>query len=124
MLGSGVEAGGEAGLAVVGGRLFEVATLEIIAIEGGEVGAFPLSDKQGRAFARLFFASAEQVKLDGQGRVTIPQRLREDVGIEKDVVVLGARERMEIWDRETHERYEAGHGGAYRAGTLAPGGKG
>ena len=30
---------------------------------------------------------------------------------------------MEIWDRETHERYESGHGGAYQSGTLAPGGE-
>jgi MraZ protein len=86
----------------------------------GEVGAFPLSDKEGRAFARLFFASAEQVKLDGQGRVTIPQRLREDVGIVKDVVVLGARERMEIWDRGEWDRYRDAHASAYANGDLAP----
>jgi DNA-binding transcriptional regulator/RsmH inhibitor MraZ len=34
--------------------------------------------------------------------------------------VVGVFDRMEIWDRETHERYESGHGGAYQAGTLAP----
>jgi DNA-binding transcriptional regulator/RsmH inhibitor MraZ len=50
----------------------------------------------------------------------IPQRLRTEVGIGKELVVLGVFDRMEIWDRETHERYESGHGGAYRAGTLAP----
>ena len=61
-----------------------------------EVDAFALSDKDGRAFSRLFFSSADEVKLDGQGRVTIPQRLRERVGIKKEVVVLGVRERMEI----------------------------
>lgn len=86
-----------------------------------EVAAFPLSDTAGRAYARLFFGSSDEAKLDGQGRITIPQRLREVVGIRKDVVVLGVRDRMEIWDRDGYERYRASHAGAYQAGTLDPG---
>jgi MraZ protein len=85
-----------------------------------EVDAFALSDKDGRAFSRLFFSSADEVKLDGQGRVTIPQRLRETVGIKKEVVVLGVRERMEIWDREEFERYRDAHAAAYENGDLEP----
>ena len=53
--------------------------------------------------------------------LTIPQRLRDRVGIQKDVVVLGVRDRMEIWDRASYERYEAAHAGAYQAGALEPG---
>ena len=45
-----------------------------------EVASFPLSDSDGRAYARLFFGSSDEAKLDGQGRLTIPQRLREAVG--------------------------------------------
>jgi MraZ protein len=86
----------------------------------GEVDAFALSDRDGRAFARLFFASAEQAKLDGQGRVTIPQRLRDAVGIGKEVVVIGVRERMEIWDRVEFDRYVEAHAAAYENGDLAP----
>jgi len=86
-----------------------------------EVGASPLSDAAGRAYARLFFGSSDEVKLDGQGRLTVPGRLREAVGIAKDVVVLGVRDRMEIWDRESYERYESAYAGAYQAGTLHPG---
>ncbi len=85
-----------------------------------EVASSPLSDADGRAFSRLFFGSSDEAKLDSQGRVTIPQRLRETVGITKDVVVLGVRDRMEIWDRESYERYEASFAGAYQAGTLDP----
>jgi MraZ protein len=85
-----------------------------------EVGAFPLSDSDGRAFARLFFASADEVRLDGQGRVTIPQRLRDAVGIAKEVVVLGVRDRMEIWDRKEFERYRDAHAVAYENGALEP----
>jgi MraZ protein len=85
-----------------------------------EVASSPLSDADGRAFSRLFFGSSDEAKLDGQGRVTIPQRLRDAVGIGKEVVVLGVRDRMEIWDRESFERYESSYTGAYQAGTLDP----
>lgn len=88
-----------------------------------EVRTLPLSDAGGRAYSRMFFGKAEAVQLDSQGRLLIPQRLRSEVGIRKETVVLGVFDRMEIWDREAHERYESGHGGAYQAGTLEPGGK-
>ncbi len=89
-----------------------------------EVRSLPLSDAVGRAYARMFFGQAEAVELDGQGRLLVPLRLRNEVGIRKEAVVLGVSDRMEIWDRETHERYVAGHGGAYQAGTLSPKGSG
>jgi MraZ protein len=85
-----------------------------------EVGAFALSDKDGRAFSRLFFSAADEVRLDAQGRVTIPQRLRDAVGINKEVVVLGVRERIEIWDRAEFERYRDAHADAYENGDLEP----
>ncbi|MGH2636577.1 MAG: division/cell wall cluster transcriptional repressor MraZ [Actinomycetota bacterium] len=86
-----------------------------------EVRNLPLSDSEGRAYARMFFGKAEAVELDSQGRLLVPQRLRAEVGIRKEAVVLGVFDRMEVWDRQTHERYEAGHGGAYQTGSLAPG---
>ena len=85
-----------------------------------EVRDLPLSDAESRAYARMFFGKAEAVELDAQGRLLVPQRLRNEVGIRKEAVVVGVFDRMEIWDREMHERYESGHGGAYQAGTLAP----
>lgn len=86
-----------------------------------EVAASPLSDAAGRAYARIFFGQSDEAKLDGQGRLTISGRLREAVGITKEVVVLGVRDRMEIWDRETYDRYVVAYAGAYQAGTLEPG---
>ena len=93
-------------------------------MRAAEVRNLPLSDAGGRAYARMFFGKAEAVELDSQGRLLVPQRLRGEIGIRKEVVVLGVFDRMEIWDRETHERYEAGHGGAYQSGTLTPRGSG
>ena len=87
-----------------------------------EVASSPLSDADGRAYSRLFFGSSDEAKLDSQGRVTIPQRLREAVGIQKDVVVLGVRDRMEIWDRESYERLRASFAAPIRTGRSIPGG--
>ena len=67
----------------------------------------------------MFFGNAEPVDLDTQGRLVVPQRLRQQVAIGKEVVVVGVQDRMEIWDREAHERYLDAFGGAY-AGTLYP----
>ncbi|HEX6264917.1 MAG TPA: division/cell wall cluster transcriptional repressor MraZ, partial [Actinomycetota bacterium] len=49
-----------------------------------------------------------------------PQRLRDAVGINKEVVVLGVRERIEIWDRAEFERYRDAHADAYENGDLEP----
>lgn len=86
-----------------------------------EVRSLPLSDAGGRAYARMFFGKAEAIDLDGQGRLLIPQRLRTEAGIDKEAVVVGVFDRMEIWDRAAHERYEQVHAGAYQSGTLEPG---
>ncbi len=88
-----------------------------------EVRELPLSDTEARAYARMFFGKAEQIELDSQGRLLIPQRLRQEAGIRKEAVVLGVFDRMEIWDREAHDRYEQAHAGAYQAGTLEPRGR-
>ena len=47
-----------------------------------------------------FFASTSEVKPDGQGRINVPSNVREEVGLEERVLVLGAGNRIEIWDPE------------------------
>ncbi len=90
----------------------------------GEVRNRPLSDAEARAYARMFFGKAERVELDAQGRLLIPQRLRAEAGIGKEAVVVGVYDRMEVWDRAAHDRYEQAHGRAYQAGALDLGGTG
>jgi len=90
----------------------------------GEVRDRPLTDARARAYARMFFGKAEPVDLDAQGRLTIPQRLRGEAGIRREAVIVGVYDRMEVWDRAAHDRYEQTHGGAYQAGTLDIGGEG
>lgn len=69
--------------------------------------ALPLSQPDARAFARFFFSGATEGELDKQGRVMIPSNLREHAGLTKDVVIAGAGNRLEIWDKEKREQYLA-----------------
>jgi len=82
-----------------------------------------LGSADGRAYSRIFFGSAEGVTLDGQGRLTVPLRLRQLAGIGREAVVLGVRDRMEVWDRAAWERYSDQYGGAYQTGAISPGGR-
>jgi MraZ protein len=67
----------------------------------------PVTHKAARAYGRVFFASAHDEVPDKQGRVTIPAHLREYAGLDRDVVVIGASSRVEIWDQQAWETYLA-----------------
>ena len=58
----------------------------------------PLS-KEGRLMHRYFFSGASEAELDKQGRVMVPAPLGEYAGLGKEVVVVGIRDHLEIWDR-------------------------
>jgi len=61
--------------------------------------ALPLTNKSARQFARFFVAGATPCELDKQGRILLPQTLREFAGLEKDVVLTGMLNRIEIWSK-------------------------
>lgn len=52
-----------------------------------------------RDFVRFIFGNATEVELDKQGRILLPAMLRETVGIEKEVIVMGVGNKVEIWDK-------------------------
>jgi MraZ protein len=60
-----------------------------------------------RAFTRLFYARAQRVELDGQGRVRIPQELADLARLNKDVVLLGVQDHVELWSAERWAEYLA-----------------
>ena len=53
----------------------------------------------------LLISPAVLVSPNSQGRVSIPQKLREDAGLDGEVTVVGMDSRVEIWDKETFERF-------------------
>jgi MraZ protein len=66
-----------------------------------------MTDKAARGYQRMFFSGGDEVVPDKQGRVSIPAALREYAGLEKDVVVIGVRNRLEIWNPTAWEAYQA-----------------
>jgi MraZ protein len=63
----------------------------------------PLS-REGRKIQRHFFSGAAEAELDKQGRIMIPAPLLRYAGLERDVVVAGVHDHLEIWDREAWRR--------------------
>ena len=62
--------------------------------------------KDVRAFSRLFFSRAESVDVDRQGRVRIPTELAELASVSQgDAMLIGVRDRMEIWNAEKWKQY-------------------
>ncbi len=59
-----------------------------------------------RKMQRLFFASSLRCTLDGAGRLLIPEKLKAVVGIEKEVVLVGLVDRLEIWPKRAWEAFE------------------
>jgi MraZ protein len=70
-----------------------------------KLAALPLGSADTRAFARLMLAGAMEADIDGSGRVTVPQYLREYANLTKEVVVTGMYDRIEVWDAETWNTY-------------------
>lgn len=64
------------------------------------------TDPKQRGFARMIASQAERTTLDKQGRVTIPQRLRQYARLGKDCAVIGAEKHAEIWDSVRWDDYE------------------
>ncbi|WP_068784961.1 division/cell wall cluster transcriptional repressor MraZ [Paenibacillus phocaensis] len=67
--------------------------------------ALPLMKSDARAFTRFFFSGATECEWDKQGRVNLPSNLRQYAKLEKDCVVLGVSNRVEIWSKDTWEQY-------------------
>ncbi len=65
----------------------------------------PFTKSDSRAFTRLFFSGAMEVEADKQGRILIPNNLREYAGIEKEVMFIGVSNRVEVWSEEAWKGY-------------------
>ncbi|MBC9944849.1 division/cell wall cluster transcriptional repressor MraZ [Leucobacter sp. cx-328] len=65
----------------------------------------PVTSKQARDYLRVFLSGAHPDSPDKQHRVTIPQSLRDYAGLDRELAVIGAGSRAEIWDAEAWTRY-------------------
>ena len=70
-----------------------------------KLGNLPISQAEARSFARHLLASAMEVELDKLGRILLPDYLKKYSGLEKNVVICGLSNRLEIWDENKWENY-------------------
>ncbi|PZD93898.1 cell division/cell wall cluster transcriptional repressor MraZ [Paenibacillus sambharensis] len=67
--------------------------------------SLPLMKSDARAFSRFFFSGATECELDKQGRVNLPNHLCEYAKLDKDCVVIGVSNRVEVWSKAIWEGY-------------------
>lgn len=80
-----------------------------------QVSTAPVTLKQVRDFQRMLAAGASQEMPDKQGRLMIPPALRSYAGLDKDIVVVGAINRVEVWDQQAWEIYSTEQETAFAA---------
>lgn len=67
----------------------------------------PMKKKDARRIQRFFIASANECNLDKQGRILIGSHLRQYSEIEKEVILIGVSNRIEVWSKEKWDEYNA-----------------
>ena len=69
--------------------------------------SLPITNKNARNFVRFFLSGAIECEIDKQGRFLIANNLRQVANLEKDVTIIGAGTRIEIWDKEKWEEHNS-----------------
>lgn len=88
----------------IGKCLFVFTENEFLAFEA-KIAELPTVDPEIRRFTLFFFGGAYDAETDSNGRVVIPQDLREHAGIVKDIITMGVPGRLEIWSKEIWNDY-------------------
>ena len=71
-----------------------------------KLASLPISKANTRAFSRLMLAGAMEVEFDKQGRIVLPDYLREFAGLKKNAIIAGLYSRLEIWDEDKWNAYK------------------
>ncbi len=72
-----------------------------------KIAQLPIAQAGARAFVRLMLSGATDADIDAQGRILIPDSLRTYAGLDKEAVVTGLMNRIEVWDAEAWKEYKA-----------------
>jgi MraZ protein len=71
-----------------------------------KLGTLPVGEAGTRSFIRIMLAGATDCDVDSQGRILLPEYLKQDGGLKKDVTIVGLFNRLEIWDTGRWNRYK------------------
>ena len=80
---------------------------DVFADEAERAAARPMTNRAARHYARILFAGGDESTPDKQGRISIPGHLREYADLDRDIVVIGVRDRLEIWNPERWRAFQA-----------------
>lgn len=78
-----------------------------------KVAEAPFTNESVRAYQRYLFAGTDEQQPDGQGRIPIAAELRKYAGLDKDCVVIGAINRLEVWNAHRWQQYLDEHEESY-----------
>ncbi|HEV3081104.1 MAG TPA: division/cell wall cluster transcriptional repressor MraZ [Gemmataceae bacterium] len=82
--------------------LFTQAELEQLS---AKLDQAPAADAEARVFSRLYYAQTEAVDLDRSGRILIPDRLAQFAALQREVILIGVRNHVELWDAQRWQQY-------------------
>ena len=82
--------------------LYPMKSWEPIFAEISQLNDF---DSKVREFRRYFLNGATTIELDTAGRILLPPNLREHAGLEKDIVLVAAVNKIEIWDKKKYAQF-------------------
>jgi len=92
-----VAPGTDGSLALYTPSAFEALAQRLAARSGGRANV--------RNYLRLFYARAQKVDVDAQGRIRIPERLAELAGLGREVVLIGVHDHVELWDARRWQQF-------------------
>ncbi|MBQ6495794.1 MAG: division/cell wall cluster transcriptional repressor MraZ [Firmicutes bacterium] len=81
-------------------KCLTIYTMEEWKTFADELDTLPKSNPEARVLKRHFNASAAECDVDKQGRLTIPQELKDYAGIDKELVTVGSNKVIEVWSKE------------------------
>jgi MraZ protein len=88
-------------------RSLALYTEEVFAAMATRLAAASPAEQDVRAFSRLFYSQAQRVEFDTQGRIRIPAELARLAQLQRDAILLGVFDHLEIWDPAQWEQYLA-----------------
>jgi MraZ protein len=78
-----------------------------------QAGRHSAMDGKTLAFRRMFFSSVAEARPDPQGRMAVPQHLREYAGIDKEAVLIGVEDHLELWDKDAWRTFQESNDAGY-----------
>ena len=104
-------------------RVLEIYPLAAFARRQRRLRARSTADAEQRRLLRFLHHSAHRTTPDAQGRIVLPSRLRDLAGLDREVVIAGVDDRLEVWDRERHRAEFAGYEGLWDLDEPTPEGQ-